>query len=172
MSYLDHGVAPIRQPAATGCAYAYANVPRNGRVIYGGERGELFDRYYDYGYDPYYGSGVYGRSVRDCDDRYDGDPYLRYDRGRYDRDRDGDDSYDYGYDSDRYTYDRYGSDPYTYDRDDPTRYNSDRYNSDRGSVRNGDRDRYDRHRRNGNDNRVQSRSRSDGSHSSGHGRWK
>lgn len=170
-----NGFAPIRQPAATGCAYAYANVPRSGRVIYGGERGELFDPYYDSQYDRYYGSGVYGGSARDRNDRYDGDPYLRYDRGRYDRDRsdrDEDDSYNDEYNSDRYAYDRYGSDPYTYDRGNPTRYSSDYYNSDRGSVRNRNGDRYDRHRRSGNDSRAQNRSRSDGSYSRGHTRWK
>lgn len=105
-----NGVQPERQPGATGCAYAYANVPRNGHVIYGGERGELFGRRSDpYFYDRDYRDEYY----RDGDDRdhdyrgrdYSGGDYRRRDyRGDGRRDRTG-----YGYEyldhiGDRYSY--------------------------------------------------------------------
>lgn len=68
-----NGVSPERQPAVTGCAYAYSNVPRNGRVIYGGERGQLFGRRSG----PYF----YDRHGDEQDDERGRNYRGRYDRG-------------------------------------------------------------------------------------------
>ncbi len=88
-----NGLAPVRQPAATGCAYAYSNEPRNARVIYGGERGELFRRSEPYYYDRDQRNRDYYPDVRDS--RHRRDPYgydTRYRRHRDDHVRTGDDA--------------------------------------------------------------------------------
>ncbi len=131
------GVAPGPQSNVTGCAYAYSNVPRNGRVVYGGERGELFGSRYD----PYY----YGRQIRERDRRYDryrdDNRYYKDDRYRDDRYRD-----------DRYRDDRYRDDRYRDDRYHDDRYHDDYYCDDSRSryqtgLRGRDVDRYREHDR-------------------------
>lgn len=84
-----NGLSRERQPAVTGCAYAYSNVPRNGRVIYGGERGQLFGRrsspyFYDRQGDEH--GAERGRNYR-----------AGYDRD--DRNSEGRSDYSYGHDN-------------------------------------------------------------------------
>lgn len=66
------GVPPGRQPGVTDCGYAYAHVPANGRVIYGGratDRSDVRNRQYA----PYYygaprqgdSNGNYIQRIRD-----------------------------------------------------------------------------------------------------------